>query len=206
MPDPQPVVCFVSASGQNVFFGELLDAMREALEETGVATRVAEDHFPAAEENLVYVVVPHEFFTLTIPRAHPTEDQLARTIAVVTEQPGTKWFNHAADVAATCALTVDINHLGVAALRRKGVEARYLPFGYVPGWDQWGGDHAAERPIDVTFMGGHTPRRAVVLGRCAEFLATRRAAFHLVETGLPHTAASEAFLAGEAKWRELARS
>jgi Glycosyl transferase family 2 len=206
MGSESPTVCFVSASGQNVFFDELLDAMRDALEACGVPTRAAVDHFPELEPGLVYVVVPHEYFALTFERAHPREPQLARTIAIETEQPGTHWFEHAASIAARCAVTIDINRLGVSALRRKGIDARYMRFGYVPGWDVWGGDPHAERPIDVCFMGGGTPRRTVALGRCAGFLSERRTALHLFETFQPHTQASAHFLAGERKWRELARS
>ena len=207
MSPQTPLVCFVSASGQNVFFDELLGAMRTELDATGVATSEAVDHFPAIEPGLVYVVVPHEFFSLTFERAHPSEAQLARTIAIETEQPGTHWFEHAASVAAMCAVTIDINRLGVAALRKKGVDARYLRFGYVPSWDVWAGDEHAERPVDVTFMGGATPRRQIALGRCAEVLSRRPTALHLFENLAPHTAGgSPHFLAGERKWRELARS
>src|SRR5690242_17517220 len=114
MSPQSPIVCFVSASGQNVFFDELLGAMRDELAAGGVVTRQAVDHFPAIEPDLVYIVVPHEFFSLTYERAHPSEAQLARTIAIETEQPGTHWFEHAASVAGMCAVTVDINRLGVS--------------------------------------------------------------------------------------------
>jgi GT2 family glycosyltransferase len=205
MRESDPVVCFVSASGQNIFFGELLDALRRALEGTGVATQTAIDHFPLLAGNTVYVFVPHEYYALTMSSAHPTPAQLRRTIALATEQPGTQWFDQVADVAAQCAVTVDINRLGVAALRVRGVDARYLCFGYVPEWDHWHGS-SAERPIDVIFMGGHTTRRGAVLARMAPFLSSRRAALHLVESTAPHTEASADFLAGERKWRALARS
>jgi GT2 family glycosyltransferase len=205
MRESDPVVCFVSASGQNVFFGELLDALRRALEGIGVATQTAVDHFPALTGNTVYVFVPHEYVALTMSSAHPSVAQRRRTIALATEQPGTEWFNRVADAAGQCALTIDINRLGVAALRARGVEARYLRLGYVPEWDHWHGS-SVERPIDVTFMGGHTTRRGIALARMAPFLSSRRSALHLVESTAPHTEASAAFIAGERKWRALARS
>jgi hypothetical protein len=202
----EPEVCFVAASGQNVFFHELQEALREQLDTVGVRTSTAVDHFPLARDELVYVVVPHEFFALTEPRAHPAASQLRRTIALETEQPGTHWFDHAAGVAAQCAATVDINRLAVRELRRRGIDARYMPLGYVPSWDCWGARTEAERPVDLTFMGGHTPRRAAVLGRCADFLTGRRVALHMTETVQPHTRGSAHFLAGARKWRHLARS
>lgn len=201
-----PRICFVTASGQNVFFGELFDAMRDELSRAGFRTETAVDHFPPVAEDLVYVVVPHEFMPLTFPRAHPTRDQYRRTIALCTEQPGTVWFEQAAVICNHCAVTVDINHLGVDALREKGIDARLMRFGYVPSWDHWGGDRERDRPVDVSFMGGHTERRAAMLGALAPVLDDRRGALHVFETAVPHTEDSPHFLSGERKWRELGRS
>jgi Glycosyl transferase family 2 len=201
----QPRVCFVSASGQNVFFDELLEAFREALGEVrGLSTTVAVDHFPALEDDLVYVLVPHEYVPLTRPSAHPTATQLARTVAICTEQPGTYWFEEAAGIASRCGAVIDINSLGAQALRERGINADLLPIGYVPNWDSWGGAES-DRPIDVTFMGGATARRQSAIAACGQMLTSRRAALHLVETS-PHTRESELFLWGRRKWKHLAAS
>ena len=75
----------------------------------------------------------------------------------------------------------------------------------MPGWDRWGG-RDVERPIDFTFLGGYNARRARVLASCGPLLNGRHGVIHLVESSLPHTAASETFLRGDAKWDHLARS
>lgn len=200
-----PRLCFVSASGQNVFFGELLDAFREAVNDVGgFQTESAVDHFPPASADLVYVFVPHEYLPLTHSSVHPSPAQLARSIAVCTEQPDTQWFEETVKVARQCAAAVDINSLGRDALKWKGVDARLLPLGYVPSWDSWHGEELRERPIDVAFMGGVTDRRCAAIAACGEVLTTRRAAFHIVDTSRPHTALSEDFLSGERKWDMLA--
>ena len=53
-------VCIVSASGQNVFFEELLDRCEGALARAGVATERAVDHFPRLEDGVA------------LPRSCPT--------------------------------------------------------------------------------------------------------------------------------------
>ena len=199
----EPTVCFVSASRQNVFFAELLDALAEALANHGVAVERSIDCFPQLRDELVYVFVPHELLPLIMPDAHPSEPQLRRSIAICTEQPGTSWFKEDARIAKRSAAAVDINRLGVSALRKQGIEATLLPLGYVPSWDHWQGEQASERPVDVTFQGGATSRRLTALARCGRFLAGRRTELHLFESGLPHQADSEHFISGARKWSML---
>jgi hypothetical protein len=188
-----------------VFFEELSEALRGALEQQGIATEVAVDHFPLSQPDLVYVFEPHEYLALTLPSAHPTDEQLRRSVAISTEQPGTPWFEESAAVAVRAAATVDIHELGVAELQRRGIKARLLRLGYVATWDHWQGADE-ERPVDVTFLGGYTPRRALALARCGRLLQERRSSLHLVENWRPHTAADDFFLSGRRKYRHLART
>lgn len=201
-----PRICFVEASGQNVFFGELLDALRRAAERRGVATETAIDHFPALDDDVVYVFVPHEYAPMTLEPAHPTPDQLRRSIAICTEQPGSPWFELAVPFAREAGATLDINPLGLAELERRGIEARRLQLGYVPEWDAWHGDDEAPRPTEVAFLGGYLPRRGGVLASCGQVLQGRRVSLRLVESNRPHAAGSSQFLAGEKKWQYLASS
>ena len=197
--------CFVSASNQNVFFAEMLDAFAEALAAVGVRVERSVDCFPQLRDGLVYIFVPHELLPLTVPEAHPTRSQLRSSIAICTEQPGTHWFEEDAKVAESAALAVDINRLGVHALRKRGVDARLLQLGYVPAWDHWKGQEGQGRPVELTFQGAATPRRLHALARCASRLAGRRTELHLSESALPHQADSPAFLSGARKW-EILRS
>jgi len=202
----EPTVCFVSASRQNVFFGELLDALAEALAGNGIAVERAVDYFPELRDGLGYVFVPHELLPLLMPDAHPSEPQLRRSVTICTEQPGTHWFEENARISKRAAATLDINRLGVAALRKLGVEARFLQLGYTPRWDHWQGERDSERPVEVAFLAGATPRRLRAVARCARHLAGRRTELHLPEALVPHEAGSEFFLSGTRKWEMLRRS
>jgi hypothetical protein len=198
--------CFVSASRQNVFFGELLDALADELAAKGVAIERAVDHFPAPRDGLAYVFVPHELLPLIMADAHPSDAQLRRSVTICTEQPGTHWFDETAQIAARARRTVDINRMGVAALGKLGIDARFLQLGYTATWDRWNGDAHASRPVDVALLAGATPRRLAAVARCAGQLARRRTELHLPEALVPHSADSELFISGARKWELLAGS
>jgi hypothetical protein len=202
----EPTVCFVSASRQNVFFAELLDALADALEGRGLAVEHAVDCFPQLRDGLVYVFVPHELLPLLMPDAHPSEPQLRRSVTICTEQPGTSWFEESARISQRAAATIDINRMGVAALKKLGVDAKFLQLGYTPRWDHGHGMRDSGRPVDVAFLAGVTPRRLNALARCARHLAGRRTELHLPEAMVPHQAGSEFFLSGARKWDLLSRS
>jgi hypothetical protein len=201
----EPTACFVSASNQNVFFGELLDALAEALVDQGVSVERALDYFPPLREGIVYVFVPHELLPLLMPDAHPSEPQLRRSVTICTEQPGTSWFEEDARISERAAATVDINRLGVTALKKRGISAQLMQLGYIPSWDHWSGEDTA-RPTDLTFLGGVTPRRLTALARCARHLAGRPTELHLTESMVPHDSSSTSFISGTRKWEMLSRS
>lgn len=196
----------VSASRQNVFFSEMLEAFAEMLETAGVAVEESVDHFPPLADDLVYMFVPHEYHALVEELAQPTPAQLQRTVAIGTEQPRTHWFDLSAGIAERAGAVLDINALGVTELRARGIKAEHLPVGYVPSWDAWGGKEEGERPLDAVFLGGYAERRGHVLARCAAHLEGRRAALKLIENDLPQAGESEAFWSRGRKWKTLAET
>ncbi len=198
---PAPLrFCLVSASGQNVFFAEIMEAFGSALRERGVVVEASVDCFPPPADDLVYLYVPHEYHPLVHELALPTAVQLGRSVAICTEQPGTSWFDVASEIAAHTGGVVDISALGARELARRGIRADHAPLGYVPAWDAWQGRQDQKRSIDLAFLGGHTERRAQAVARCSSVLGHRRSAIHLVETR-PHTARSANFLSHDRKWR-----
>jgi hypothetical protein len=199
-------ICLVSASGQNVFFAEILEAFGAALRDEGLAVEESVDCFPEPAEDLVCLYVPHEYNPFVHELAHPSPGQLRRTVAICTEQPGTPWFELSCQIAAEAGGVVDINSLGAREMRKRGIEAGHAPLGYVPSWDVWGGRNSHERAIDLTFLGAHTERRCRVLSRCASVVSDRRSAIYMTESAQPHVAGSSYFLSGEPKWQHLADS
>ena len=199
-------ICMVLASGQNVFFTEIMEALGNALRERGVPVEESVDRFPALADDLVYLFVAHEYHALVHEAAHPNDVQLRRSVALAAEQPGTSWFETVADIAARAGAVVDINSLGARELNRRGVATEHAPLGYIPEWDVWRRDQDRPRPIDMAFLGRHTERRARAIAHCAPVLARRRSAIYLTETVQPHRAGSTYFLAGERRAQLLAGS
>ena len=199
-------ICVVSASQQNVFFSEILEAFAGVLEEAGIGIEHSVDCFPPPADDLVYMFVPHEYYALVEELAQPTPAQLRRTVAICTEQPRTHWFDLSASVAERAGAVLDINRLGVSELRTRGVAAEHLPIGYVPEWDAWGGDLDRERELDVVFLGSHAERRGRALALAAPYLEGRRSAIKLTESDRPHTGEKESFWSRERKWQMLANT
>jgi Glycosyl transferase family 2 len=201
-----PRICLVSASGENVFFGEILDAFGDALREHGYSVERSVDTFPEPADDLVCLVIPHEYVALVDPLAHPTPAQLRRTVAISTEQPGTAWFETAVDVAERAGAVVDINRLAAQEMGRRGIRADHVQLGYIPSWDVWKGEDAGEREYDMTFLGRHTEARAKAVARCVPALERRRAAIYMTETLRPHVAGASYFLAGRRRCELFANS
>jgi hypothetical protein len=205
-PRTSACVCIVSASSQNVFFSELLDAISDVLVSAGLQVERSIDRFPPWRDDLVYLFLPHEYTPLVEEEARPSDAHLSRSVVLCTEQPGTSWFEDTVSIAARAAAAVDINPLGVRELRRRGIEADLMRLGYFAGWDTWGGESEGERPVDVIFMGGYTSRRARALAQCGRFFAGRRTELIITETLRPHLEDSTDFVSGERRWAALRRS
>jgi hypothetical protein len=200
-----PAVCVVSASGQNVFFAELLGALADELSAAGLRVEHSVDRFPPWRDDLVYLFVPHEYAPLVDEKAHPHPGHLRRSVVLCTEQPGTTWFERVAAMAGEAGAALDINPVGTRELRGRGIAAGTMRLGYYGPWDTWRGE-PGERPIDVLFMGGYTTRRARALARCAHLLLDRRVELILTDSSRPHLADSSSFLSGEDRWSVLQRS
>ena len=196
-------LAFVLAPGQNAFFTELAAALREEARALGAPTSLTVG-WPAPEAGRAYVLIaPHEHAIIAGPDGIPTAI-LPRTVCICTEQPGTSWFRDAARIATRCGAVFDISPRGAELMRDQGIRAVHLPLGYSPLWDRFTG--AAERPIDVAFLGGATGKRERLLGACAPELAKHRCHLVLGDNSRTNADSSNSFLAGSDKLELLARS
>ena len=197
-----PRLRFVSTSGSNFFMTELLELVAAAARDLGADAQVVLDRFPDDDPRTVFVVVPHELHATLAERDRPTTAQLARTVALCTEQPGTSWFDDALTRLPAVGAVMDLQTVGVAELRRRGVAAVHLPLGYHASWDGWGRDTTRERPVDVLFLGSADRRRDRLLASYAPTLWPRRAHIRFAtHEAKPQAGPGE--LAGEAKRRAI---
>jgi Glycosyl transferase family 2 len=176
--------CFITATRQSKSFQALVEALRAALEEQGVRTTIAVDHFPGLSDDVVFVFCPHEYLPFTYPEAHPSGAQIGRTVVLNTKRPGTQAFKENALTARHTGVAVDVNPIGATELRRQGTRTWLLRLGYVPTWEHWNG-RESPRPIDVAFVGDHSPRRGRALAACGPTLKDWRCAIHLADPVFP---------------------
>jgi hypothetical protein len=197
-------LAFVLAPRQNLFFAELVEALRREAESLGVRASLHVGNFPAPSPEIVYVLVPpHEYFTLMHGRRGPSPETLKRTLFICAEQPGTPFFDDNVTLAPRAGALFDINRRAVRAFRSRGVDAQHLQVGWTQGWDHL---RERERDIDVLFMGCISDRRSRALASYASSLWRRRTYYVLSDNSRPNWAPSDSFRADEDKWDLLGRA
>lgn len=193
------------AEKQNLFFVELVAALREELGALGVDTRTVTGRFPPANQSEIYVLVPpHEWFRLE-GRLHPPGWRTLRsTIFICAEQPGTPFFEEDVRLSERAGAVFDINPSGVRALRDRGISARHLPLGYTQSWDHY--DRQAERDIDLLFYGTPTDRRNQALAEALRHLWRYETHLILASDAGPQHRPGPRFVVASEKAALLARS
>lgn len=194
---------FVSAAG-NLFMTELAELLVAGLRDMGVEAELRRSGLPTPESAVVDIVVaPHEYFLL-LPRdqREAAAESVEHCSVLLTEQPGSPWFDLSLAYATRASAVLDINPAGVTTLRALGIDAHLLPLGYHRSWDHWMG-RPDDRPIDVVFMGGLTPRRETQLATMAPILSELdcRLLFH--DSRRPQTEAGSNYVHGPEKFQLL---
>jgi Glycosyl transferase family 2 len=194
--------CFVSTRRGSYFMTELLSAVSAATAAAGHTVELAFDEFPPLRDDLVYVVIPHEFQAWGNRGGSPGARQRSRTIALCTENPGTEWFEATYQLVPEFAAAVSINLSSAAELRRRGIRCEHLQLGYSPLWDSWRRDGRMERGIDVLYLGAADPRRDPLLAGFGGDLWSRECQL-LIPPLEPRTGPRPDFLKEADKYRRL---
>lgn len=202
-----PEIGFVVARRQNLFWVEIVEAIRKELEAAGVPTSVSNDGFPPPRADLVYALVPpHEWFSLEAASGTgfaPPDDVLRRTLFLCGEQPGTSHFEDNVALAPKAGAVFDLNRGAVREYQRRGVAAAHFQLGYTSHWDRCAED--TDRDIDILFLGVYGPRRSSIISAYADSIWRKSCRIVFSDSG-PNWEPSNAYLAGDEKWRLLGRS
>lgn len=162
----------VHARAANRFMRDILEGIAHEALQLGADAEVVDDEFDTSPDT-VHVVVPHEYFAVVPSRQWPRDRELARTIALTVEHPGTPWFEISAQQAQRCAAIVDINHDARAELRRRGIRAESFQIGYTKAWDHWQGANTP-RDIDIAYLASSDERRDAMLAGAGQWWADKR--------------------------------
>jgi hypothetical protein len=172
---------FVARHG-NAFMRDIASWLVEAGSLLGRrAVLHADGSAPSDPDATNLVVAPHELYLLSDLDDRAIDRSTRISVPICTEQPGTPWFGIGEVVARGSPLALDINAHGAAALRHRGIGARHLRLGGVPGMV------AATRPrdVDLVFLGGRTDRRAARLAALAPVLWPYRVDLRLFSFSRP---------------------
>ena len=203
MNSERPELAFVLAPRQNLFFVELVEALRAEAQSAGARASLHVGNFPAPRPDLIYVLVtPREYFTIMHGRVGPPPEVLRRTVFICAEQPDTAVFEENVLLARRAGAVFDLSRSAVQAFARDGIAAHHLQIGWTQGWDHL---DQRERDIDVLFMGAISERRARALSRYAQTLWPRRVCYVLSEASRPNWMPSESFRTADEKWDLLNR-
>ena len=184
---------FVMAQRQNLFFVEMVEALRHELSQLGVSSTVTTADFPPPAPERVYVIVPpHEFVALG--GRLPGKSLRDRTIFVCGEQPGSSHFQENIELAPLAGAVFDFSRWSIREFARQGISAEHFQVGYSALWDHF--DPTRERDIDVLFMGCYSDRRGEYLAGFADSLWRWRSHMILSDNSAPNWLPSARFLVG----------
>ncbi len=204
-------ICVLSSSKGNYFFNEIRDLIVSGFRDLGIAAWSGdESDWRDDSIDLRVVVAPHEFFYLGAGEATRESVWPRGTILVGTEQPSTQWFEKALPCLRRATAVWDIDAETTARLRSLGIASEHLPLGFAASYAPFErvGElplnevtchldpairHAEaarrnhrDRPIDVLFIGGKTPRREAFFAAAAPFLADYHCYLYISSLNQPH--------------------
>jgi len=203
-------ISVASSSLGNCFFHQIRDLIAAGLAELGhqVLIENERDGFKSGVSWRV-IIAPHEYFYLGAGESLRHAAWPENVILVSTEQPSTPWFARAWECLPKANAVWDIDYNTAGHLRQRGIACDYLPLGFVPGHAAFSkveriaahygscflsesvrgtrlaGGPLRQRPLDLFFIGGATPRREAFLSSAAPSLADYKTYIHLYDSKTP---------------------
>jgi hypothetical protein len=181
---------------------EIAQIFARGFRSSGVSVELAVDEIPSKtrEENLIQIIVaPHEFYPLFLEKKLSEAEIVKITQNVYllnVEQPGSMWFDIAYQPSKYARGVFDINQQGVNEFIRRGISALHTPLGYESGFEA-NNRNSLSKPVDILFMGAHSPRRELFLSRNAEFFSQYNCRFIMIRASQPNLSNTPGFYAGE---------
>ena len=199
-PGPIRTVHLFVTSKSNLFIVEIAQLICAGFREAGFGAELFVDRIPEEEtpnDTIQMVVTPHEFYNLFFSLQFPEAEIRRRTEQLYllgTEQPESDWFHSNLVIAPYARAMLDINPLGVAGYRARGLRCCHLPLGYHPLLATTGIVPTVEREIDICLLASLTDRREKFLAAHADFFAARNCHLRLVPIGFAKTETTRSYL------------
>lgn len=182
---------------------ELAESIAYELGRQGVVCTNHVGGFPEPRPDRVYALVaPRAYVAELGAHALPEDSVLKKTVFVSAERPTAFEDPEHVELLRRAGAVFDVEQRSVLAMRRLGIPARALRPGYSELRDHFDAD--AERPIDVMFLGTHSPRRTAILSRAARVLARHNCLLQIAPD-VPAAGNTSSFLA-DSRWSLLAQT
>jgi GT2 family glycosyltransferase len=187
-------------SKSNLFIIEIAHLICAGFREAGFNAELFVDRIPEEQtpnDTIQLVVTPHEFYNLFFSPQFPEKELRQRTrdlYLLGTEQPESDWFHSNLVIAPYARAMLDINPLGVAGYRARGLRCFHLPLGYHPVLNTTGIVPTIEREIDICLLASLTERREKFLAAHANFFTARNCHLRLVPIGFAKTETTKSYL------------
>lgn len=154
------VVVYAHSQGHFVF-RQFQTMLIQAFKAIGIKASAADETSPLPNpaSKLAFVLAPHDFFFLPgSPDA--SAPAFSDAILINTEQMPSRWFARIMPLLFKARHVLDMNVQTAASLCRLGINARFLPMGYVPENDIFQMPESLQQcDIDVLWVGSNSKRR-----------------------------------------------
>ena len=210
-PSTERVDLFAT-SKSNLFIVEIGELVAAGFRELGCESQLHIDGVPQEKPpagTLQIVVTPHEYYNLFLTEkfSRPQLRKLTHHVHLLcTEQPDTGWFQSNLQWGSYAAGVADINPLGVAAYRKRGLEAHQLQLGYHDILAHAQRIPHPQRALDITFLGSMTDRREDFFAEHAPFFARHECHLRMVPLGFAKTKQTKSYLNVERRNELLSNS
>ena len=236
LPDPAApsryrVAIYVPTLG-NFFMREIAQVVKAGFDDAAVPAEIRDEKSPPARDATHHIVIaPHEFFTLGEGKRWATDDFVSRAILFATEQIQTQWFARSLVFLVRAKAVADMNDQNAAIFRSAGIRAlsvqpgyseNFAPFAHptrtLPSSIVFAGlseaAHSfdpttksfAARPVDVLYLGQHSPRRDKLLASYAAKFANLSTFLYQTQSSSPLTLEQNPMAASEVTAALLERS
>lgn len=154
------VFVYTHSKGHFVFH-QFQEMLVQAFQDIGIDANAADEKFCSDQKasEISLVLAPHDFFFL--PGSPGFSDpRFAETILINTEQMPSRWFARILPLLFKARHVLDMNLQTAASLCRLGINARFLPMGFVPRNEIF--QIPVEQPprdIDLLWVGSNSKRR-----------------------------------------------
>lgn len=224
------VAIYVSSLG-NFFMNEIAEVLKAGFADAGVAAEIRDENATPPRDASHHVVIgPHEFFTLGEGRRWANDEFVSRAILFSTEQIQTMWFARSLVFLTRAKAVVDMNEQTAAILRKAGIRAAAVQPGHSPSFQAFApqplpaaspvtaalpaaarsfngtSPRFADRPLDLIFLGTHSPRRERLLATYAPKFAGLNTFLYYSRAGRPLQPQSTPMAASEITAALLTRS